>query len=68
VSSAEPGEVSREEFDLRQSKVNALDEVIRRVSDGARFQLEEIENRQARQEEFLKRIAKHLGIGAPDES
>jgi hypothetical protein len=55
-------EVSREDFDALVAKVNALDEVLRRVSDGARFQLEEVENRLVRQEEFVKRIAQHLDI------
>jgi hypothetical protein len=58
-------EVSREEFDALVAKVNALDEVIRRIHEGALFQLEEVESRQARQEEFVKRIAKHLNIEQP---
>jgi hypothetical protein len=40
-------EVSREEFDELRAKVDALSEVLRRVADAARHQLEDLEARLA---------------------
>jgi hypothetical protein len=54
-------EVSREEFEALKRKVDALAEVLKRVQEGARFELDQ-------HEDLLKRIAGQLGIAEPSES